>query len=109
MRMWMINPELMCIQHIVGEHGELHKFRHSFVKKHNMNKRMKLKQIFPQLMQVRHDELAKYLKNHNSPYEQPDISYLNNNEIVELTDKILNYNIEDLCKRCPECKRIMEG
>lgn len=105
----MLPPELMCHQHIVGEHGEIHKFRHSFIKHHSMNKRMELNQIFPQLMKFRHDKLSGYLKKHQSPYEQPSISYLPNNGIVNLNMKILIYNVKDLSQRCPDCRKIMEG
>ena len=50
-----------------------------FVKKQDVSSRMKRNQIFPDQMQSRHDELAEEMKyrgmNHNSPYEQPDVSY----------------------------------
>jgi hypothetical protein len=80
--MWMIHPIWLCNQHLVGEHGEIHKFRHNFVKQHSMTNRRG--QIVPFLMEVRHDELVKEMcsrgMNHNSPYQQPDLSYLNNND-----------------------------
>ena len=40
MRMWMINPKLMCDQHLLGEHGELHKFIPSFRKKYKVTNRV---------------------------------------------------------------------
>jgi hypothetical protein len=101
--MWMLPPEIMCGQHRSGEHGEIHKFEPDFLRKKNMAGRLEKKQIFPQLMKARHDELAKYL-NHNSPYEQPDISHLPNAGIVELTDEIIEYNMKDLADRCPKCR-----
>jgi hypothetical protein len=27
MMMWMIDPVLLCRKHLLGEHGEIHKFR----------------------------------------------------------------------------------
>lgn len=72
MRMWMVNPEWMCRQHLTGEHGEIHKFRHNFVKGHSYAKRVAWNQIEPSAMERRHDELAAFLGNHKSPYEQPD-------------------------------------
>ena len=30
MRMWMLNPELLCKKHLLGAHGELHKHRTQF-------------------------------------------------------------------------------
>ena len=79
MRMWLVSPKTLCRNHLLGEHFELHKFRHSFIKKHDMSTRIKRNQIFPKKMKQRHDELVcEMLKrgyNHNSPYEQPDVSY----------------------------------
>ena len=104
MRMWMVDPKLLCRKHLLGEHGEIHKFRHNFVKQHRMNGRMG--QIEPHNMSIRHDQLAQEMLdrgyNHNSPYEQPDISYLP----IMLVDK--QHSISDLSKRCPECKKRIE-
>lgn len=41
--------------------------------------------------------------NHNSPYEQPDISYLKSEERYAKIDK--NISINDLINRCPECTK----
>ncbi len=108
MRMWGIDPSLLCKQHLLGEHGEIHKHRHNFVKKHKITKRISpVVQIEPENMQIRHDELAlEMLKrgyNHNSPYEQPDISYLKSDERYATIDK--NISISDLTNRCPECTK----
>lgn len=103
MRMWMINPKILCRQHLLGEHNEIHKFKHNFVKRHNMQKRIDLEQIEPQSMKERHDELAREMTirfySHNSPYEQPDVNYLNLKKI----DRNVSLNI--LLERCSECRR----
>lgn len=72
MRMWMVNPKYMCTKHLVGEHGEIHKHKHNFVKGHSIEKRIRWAQIEPASMSSRHDELASYLQNHKSPFEQPE-------------------------------------
>lgn len=80
MRMWMSDPKTLCRKHLLGEHFELHKFYHMFIKKRDMSTRIKRKQIFPEKMKERHDELVDEMirrgYKHNSPYTQPDISYL---------------------------------
>lgn len=106
MRMWMINPQLLCRKHLLGEHGEIHKHRHNFVKQHRIDRRIDpIVQIEPSSMQSRHDELAKEMVrrgfNHNSPYEQPDISYLQPHQKFAKVD--INNSIKDLIIRCPEC------
>lgn len=80
MRMWNIPASNLCRQHLLGEHYEFHKFHHSFVNQENMDTRVKKGQIFPSHMKERHDEIVEEMRrrgyHHNSPYNQPDISYI---------------------------------
>jgi hypothetical protein len=107
MRMWMINPKFLCKKHLLGEHGEIHKFRHTFVKQYSIKGRISpVVQIEPFNMKKRHDELVLEFErrgyNHKSPYEMPDISYLTIDEQNVKVD--IKYNIKDLIKRCPDCR-----
>ena len=107
MRMWMLDPKMMCMKHIVGEHGEIHKHRHNFVKKYNISGRIKpIVQICPELMEKRHNELVAYLKTHKSPYIQPNLSHLSDEERFAEVD--IEYNKKDLASRCPECKKLIK-
>lgn len=106
MRMWMVDPKLLCKKHLIGEHGEIHKHRHNFVKKHKITKRISpVVQIEPQSMQDRHDKLAEEMinrgYNHQSPYEQPSISHLPLFEQKATVD--INNSLIDLSERCTEC------
>jgi len=40
MRMWMIDPSLLCRKHLLGEHNEIHKHRHNFEKHHSVTGRI---------------------------------------------------------------------
>ena len=108
----MINPALLCNKHLLGEHGEIHKHRHNFVKKHNIAGRINpVVQIEPRAMKKRHDILAKEMMrrkmNHKSDYSMPDISYLKS----ELKNAKVNLeiSIKDLRNRCKVCKLLIEG
>ena len=106
MRMWMINPTLLCSKHLLGEHGEIHKHRHNFEKKHKITKRISpVVQIEPESMEKRHNALAEEMLarkfNHKSPYTQPDLSYLKNEERFAKAN--LGVSVMDLKSRCPEC------
>jgi len=106
MRMWMINPEILCNKHLLGEHGEIHKHRHNFVKQHSITKRITpVVQIEPNSMEVRHDILAEEMlrrgMNHQSSFEQPDISYLPTAERYAIVD--VQNSLNDLTNRCSEC------
>lgn len=107
----MVNPKYLCKKHLVGEHGEIHKFKHSFEKEHNMNKRIQLGQIMPSMMQQRHDELVveMFLRgmNHKSPYIQPDISYISEQE--KSLEYFISINLQELSHRCPECAKKIKG
>lgn len=107
MRMWMVNPEILCRQHLLGEHGEIHKHRHNFVKHHSIAKRIIMGQIEPESMWTRHDELSQEMLNrgynHNSPYEMPDLSYLSSRERYFIIDRKIS--LQALLDRCPNCKK----
>jgi len=101
MRMWMVDPKILCRNHLLGEHGEIHKHRHNFVKQHKMNGR--IGQIEPLAMEDRHNELAEEMLrrgyNHQSPFAQPDTSYL------PLMTVNKEHALQDLINRCEECKK----
>lgn len=106
--MWMVNPRLLCRKHLLGEHGEIHKHRHNFVKQHSISKRVSpVVQIEPANMKKRHDELAEEMLrrgfNHNSPFEQPDISYLPEEE--QHAQVNISIACVDLIERCPSCAK----
>lgn len=110
--MWVgVDPTLLCRNHLLGEHGEIHKHRHNFVKRHSIAGRISpIVQIVPALMKSRHDALAAEMvrrgHNHNSPYELPDLSYLG--DAASVTADI-DYNIADLRARCPDgCAKRMD-
>jgi hypothetical protein len=110
MRMWMINPKFLCRKHLLGEHGELHKHKWTFEKRHKKDNYIKNNCIEPKSMKKRHDELAKEIVNrsykHNSPFTSPDISYLPI-EHQEYKINLLN-SIQDLHSRCSECLKLYQ-
>ncbi len=100
--MWMCNPEVLCNQHLLGEHSEIHKHRHNFVKLHSIEGRRG--QIEPEAMQARHDELVDEMlrrgMNHKSPYKQPDL------RAYDLRGHVVDRDLalQDLLARCQKCK-----
>lgn len=112
MRMWMIDPKLLCKKHLLGEHNELHKFKPTFEKHYSIKGRIyPIVQIEPNNMKIRHDELVKEMLargyNHKSDYELPDLSYLAHDEQYAKSDK--DYNIKDLMSRCSDCRERIEN
>lgn len=105
--MWMIPPTLMCKQHLLGEHNEIHKHRPSFEKRHKIDGRFEnVVTIEPSAMKQRHDCLARYM-NHKSEFTQPDISHLPLTQQHAKVDTILS--LLELSRRCPKCRQIILG
>jgi hypothetical protein len=113
MRMWMIDPSLLCRKHLLGEHNEIHKHRHNFEKHHSVTGRIyPIVLIEPASMELRHEEVIKEMiargYNHQSPYVQPNISHLPVDQQNVKVDR--HYNLQDLCNRCVDCKqRILDN
>jgi hypothetical protein len=110
MRMWMVDPKILCNQHLLGEHGEIHKHRHVFVKGWKITKRVISNnvQIEPKSMASRHDELVQEMllrwpkeNGHASPYEQPDLSLYTEYEKSVVVD--VDMALKDLLNRCDKC------
>ena len=112
MRMWMLPPEYLCRNHLLGNHNEIHKHKHNFEKQHSIHGRIyPIVLIEPESMKTYHDKLAEEMLrrgyNHQSPYEMPVLSYLPDDERYAKVD--LEYNLKDLMNRCENCKtRILE-
>jgi len=100
MRMWNVNPKMMCNQHLLGEHVECH----MFVATLNQGKSVKgyldkgLLEIHN--LKKRHDELSKEMKkrgmNHKSKlpwYKKIILGKINSQK-----------NKIELKARCKECK-----
>lgn len=101
----------MCDTHLLGEHGEIHKHRHNFVKQHKIDGRLfPVVQVEPRSMESRHDQLVEEMVhrgfNHRSPFEQPCVDYLGKKADSKVD---LDISLEDLIDRCPKCKERYEN
>ena len=104
MRMWMVDPRLMCRQHLLGEHLECHMLLGSILRKRSVAGFLDRKIIEPQSLKRRHDELAREMirrgYNHNSPIErQPAVSSIGGLTIVDQDESLL-----ELRQRCRQCR-----
>lgn len=111
----MIDPKILCRQHLLGEANEHHKHLHNWKKKHRIDGRILVNSIEPMSYKKRHDELAVEMLrrgyNHKSPLEEPDFSYLPPNQRYVKVDK--EKALKLLLERCPACaeryKQIQKG
>ena len=105
--MWMIEPALMCNKHLIGEHGELHKFLHNWIKKHKIDGRIKGNAIEPLSYKSRHEalsiEMLRRGMNHKSPLEQPNFDYLPDYQKQYIVDIKVNEIL--ISERCEDCRQ----
>ncbi|MHC4133241.1 MAG: pyrimidine dimer DNA glycosylase/endonuclease V [Planctomycetota bacterium] len=106
MRMWMVNPTVMCKKHLLGEHVECHMLVGHLQRKRRITNYIKLNLLQPKSLRERHDQLALEMENrkmlHKSPLPKCDLSYLPEKH------RIYTVNVEqsliELSRRCAECR-----
>ena len=105
MRMWMVDPKLLCSKHLRGEHVECHMFVGTILKNKSLEgyKRNKLVEVHN--LKKRHEDLAKEMvrrgMNHKSDLKEfKDFNY----GVVNIEENKL-----ELIRRCKECKERIEG
>ena len=107
MRMWMVPPNLMCKQHLLGEHVELHMLIGWLNKKKPLGRFASDHLIEPRKIRQRHAALVREMRNrgmnHQSPIWSYSLKYLSRPEREAVVDP--QDNIVELRRRCPECRR----
>ncbi len=104
MRMWMVDPKILCRQHLLGEHQETHSLVGCIRKGTSLKGYVKKGLVEVHNLKERHHQLSQEMidrgYNHQSPLPEFKDYYCG-----EVNSK---ENIHELKRRCPECqKRIM--
>jgi hypothetical protein len=109
MRMWQIPPNLMCRQHLLGEHVEMHMFAGSLVKGISMKGYIDNGLLDLPLLKMRHDELVHEMTergyNHRSPLTD---DYIKDHVYSHAKVPDFEHNVKDLAGRCVECADLMK-
>ena len=108
MRMWLVNPKIMCRQHLLGEHVEIHMMIGHLKKKRNIKNFINNNLYEITSIEKRHDELVNEMLErgykHNSDIEYiPDLSYLDINDVNYKMNKSKSLN--ELLNRCERCRK----
>lgn len=105
MRIWMVEPKLMCRNHLLGEHHEIHMVSGSLQKGKNLSGYLH-GLVVPTLLHSRHDDLVSEMANrgykHNSSLNGVDIS------LPEALAIDVEANVVELSKRCSKCRKLQE-
>lgn len=106
MRMWMINPKILCKKHLTGEHVETHMFVGAINKGKSIAGHTIMNQAEPQKLMQRHDELAAEMLargyKHESPLIKPQLEKLPRGTLLAKVNK--KAALADLLARCLDCK-----
>lgn len=110
MRMWMVDPKIMCQKHLCGEHVETHMFIGTLRKRRKVEGFLKNNLFEPRSLYQRHKELVEEMKrrgyNHKSPLTEVDCEC-----VLNLTERQQYWEIDkdqalyELIGRCPECSK----
>ena len=106
MRQWMVDPKFLCVKHLSGEHVESHMFLGCIKKGTSLKGYIEKGLVEVENIQKRHDELANEMikrgYNHNSPLDCCNLLWEEGNVNSE-------QNIEELKRRCPNCRERFEN
>lgn len=107
MRMWMVDPRILCRKHLLGEHVECSMFTGTFRKRLQINGYIKNNLIEPLSLLDRHDALEEEIlrrgMKHNSPFDFDIclLDYLKDKKHVTVNPMLA---LDDLIRRCPVCR-----
>lgn len=104
MRMWMVDPDLMCDRHLLGEHVEIHMLAGSI----RCNKAIDGFMhglVNPKLMEARHDALAQEMTRRGMRHKSPiaTVDYRGACGEISVQD-----NLKELTRRCPRCAELIK-
>lgn len=102
MRMWKVDPALLCRQHLLGEHVETHMFGGCILRGKNIDGYIRDGLVEVHNLRKRHDALAREMQrrgyNHKSPFPIPE-------KLRRAGSVDVEANIRELARRCPECRK----
>lgn len=105
--MWMVSPKIMCREHLLGEHRELHTLVAVLRKKGKIDGYIKNNCLEPLSIRMRHEELVNEMKyrgyNHNSKLGLFSLFYLSEENKCFQINKL--NSLKELFKRCSKCRK----
>ena len=110
MRMWMVDPSLMCDRHLMGEHVECHILVGSLQKGRSISGFIKKDLLEPSSLISRHERLAQEMLyrgfNHKSVLPEFSLEGLPEKEKLNKIDIFKSH--KELKSRCSRCRKLGE-
>lgn len=102
MRMWMVDPRVMCDQHLLGEHVELHMLVGTLLRKRSVAGFVVNKLIEVHNVRSRHAELVEEMTRRGMKHRSPLPSF----RARRLGKVDPHVNLQELAHRCNNCKAL---
>ncbi len=103
MRMWNVDPKLLCRKHLLGEHVETHMFAGTIKKGIKYNGYIKNKLLEIHNLKKRHDIIAEEMVRRGYNHRTP----LNFESDIVIGEIDVEANLKDLFERCQECRKLI--
>ena len=104
MRMWMVNPRLMCRKHLLGEHVELHMLVASMRNGISLQGFFDNKLIETHNVQRRHEQLVREMRRRGFRHASPLVNIPRRRG--GRVDR--RANLLELARRCRHCRELQE-
>lgn len=105
MRMWNVDPKLLCRKHLLGEHVEIHMLVGSILKGINLSGYTDTGLVELHTINVRHDQLVTEMKRRKYNHKSPLPKF----RAKKLGKVDSRRSLRELAQRCPECKKRQAG
>lgn len=108
-RLWGVDPEILCREHLLGEHKEMHQ-EVGTLRKHPHGQAIveghaERQQVDTSLLQRRHDDLVSEMNRRGMNHDSP-MDYTDERDLGEIDKEA---NLSELIDRCDKCKKRYEN
>ena len=101
MRMWMVDPKILCRQHLLGEHNELHMRVGALEKGQSIEGYVTNGLVDTSKITPRHNELVAEMEARNYMHHSP-LDFTHSDPVGEVS---IQNNLDELERRCVRCKQ----
>jgi len=110
MRMWMVDPKVLCQKHLCGEHVEMHMFLGHLKRRKKVDGYIKNNCLEMRSVYNRHEQIAEEMTrrgyNHKTPMKEIDFECIYDYPKEQIYHRVNEVKSqEDLLSRCPACKK----
>ena len=102
----MVDPKIMCRQHLLGEHAEIRMFIGTISRGHSVKGYLKRGLLEVHSLYSRHEDLVREMKRRNYKHNSGIDKKWKQAEMLGSIDK--EKNLKQLIDRCPKCRERYE-